>query len=187
MRLVGRGRTAARIDHPMTSPEFRLRPETPADDDAIEALAAAAFGPGRFVRAAYRLREGAPHERGLSFVCDIDGELIGSVRLTNIRIGDRPALLLGPLVVVPAWKDKGCGRALLRLAVDSAAKAGHALIILVGDLPYYAPFGFRKVEPEGAIKMPSPVDPDRLLVAELVAGAAAGLSGKARAAASPQR
>jgi predicted N-acetyltransferase YhbS len=163
----------------MTSSDFHLRPETPADDLAVEALAAAAFGPGRFARAAYRLRGDAPHERDLSFAAEIGGELIGSVRLTRIRIGDRPALLLGPLVVVPPWKDRGCGRALLRLAVETAAEAGHELIILVGDLPYYAPVGFRRVEPAGAVIMPAPVNPARLLVAELVAGAADGLSGRA--------
>ena len=164
---------------PMTDSDYHLRPETPADDPAVEALAAAAFGPGRFARAAYRLRGDTPHERELSFAAEIGGELIGSVRLTRIRIGDRPALLLGPLVVVPPWKDKGCGKALLRLAVDTAAKAGHELIILVGDLPYYAPAGFKRLEPAGAVIMPAPVDPARLLAAELVPGAADGLSGKA--------
>jgi len=165
----------------MSTEPYSFRLETPNDAPAIENLAEISFGPGRFTRAAYRLRMGVRHEARLSFVGEAGGELIGSVRLTRILIGDRPALLLGPLVVAPAWKDKGCGRGLMRLAVDSAREQGHRLIVLVGDLAYYAPFGFRRVEPPGAVTLPAPVDPARLLVAELEAGAAAGLAGAARA------
>jgi predicted N-acetyltransferase YhbS len=161
-----------------TPHSFRL--ERPEDAAAVEDLAAKAFGPGRLARAAYRLREQAPHLAGLSFVAEHEGVLIGSVRLTPIAVGDRAALLLGPLVVDAAWTGKGCGRGLVKLAVGAAREGGHRLIVLVGDLPYYGPLGFRRVEPAGAVTLPGPVDPARLLVAELQAGAAAGLSGIAR-------
>ena len=170
----------------MSTEPYSFRPETPEDAPAIEHLAQLSFGPGRFARAAYRLREGVPHEAGLSFVGEAAGELVGSVRQTRILINDRPALLLGPLAVAPAWKDKGCGRGLMQRAVAAAQGEGHRLIILVGDLAYYAPFGFRRIEPAGAVTMPAPVDPDRLLVAELVAGAAHGLSGRAVVDAPPR-
>jgi predicted N-acetyltransferase YhbS len=164
----------------MNIASFSFRPERADDSAAIEDLAARAFGPGRFARAAYRLRERAPHVAGLSFVAEHEGELAGSVRLTPITVGDRAALLLGPLVVHPDWKGKGCGRGLVKLAVGAARDAGHGLVILVGDLPYYGPLGFRRVEPVGAVTLPGPVDPARLLVAELRDGAAAGLAGAAR-------
>ncbi len=166
-----------------SKPPFVIRPEAPDDNPAIEILNDVAFGPGRFARAAYRLREGVPHEAPLSFVGDVDGRVIGSVRLTRTLIGDRPALLLGPLAVEPAWKDKGCGKALVRTAVAAARLQGHRLILLVGDEPYYGPLGFRRVEPRGAVVMPGPVDPERVLVAELVPGAAEGLAGLAGRAA----
>lgn len=165
----------------MTTLPSSVRPEAPDDDPAIERLSETAFGPGRFARAAYRLREERPHEPALSFVAEVDGHMIGSVRLTKIAIGARPALLLGPLVVDPAWKDRGFGKLLVRTAVAAAREAGHRLVILVGDEPYYGPLGFRRVAPPGAVRLPGPVDPARLLVAELEPGAADGLSGEARA------
>lgn len=157
------------------------RPELPSDDAAIEALHRAAFGPGAYARAAFRVREQAPHDRALSFLTERSGELIGSVRLTPIAVGDSGArgLLLGPLVVGPAHKGQGFGKALMRLAVEEARKAGCPFIILVGDLPYYWPFGFRPL-PQGKVEMPGPVDPDRFLVAELKPGAAEDLSGMVR-------
>ena len=85
-------------------------------------------------------------------------------------------LLLGPLVVEPAYKGQGHGKALMRLAVEEARKAGWPFVILVGDQPYYWPFGFRPLPP-GKVQMPGPVDPARLLVAELQPGAAEGLQG----------
>lgn len=165
----------------MSDLAFSLRPECPDDLAAIDALHAEAFGPGRFARTAFRLREGVPHDPYLSFSALIDGTLVGSVWLTPIKIGTTGALLLGPLTVSPAVKHKGIGRALMKRAMEEATAAGHALVLLVGDEPYYGPFGF-KVVPPGSIAMPGPVDPRRLLIAELVPGAAAGAVGPARKA-----
>ncbi|MCW5697618.1 MAG: N-acetyltransferase [Bauldia sp.] len=155
---------------------YAVRPEQPADTPAIDALNDRVFGPGRHVRAAYRLREGVPHDPALSLVATAHGAIVGSVRLTPIAIGGRPALLLGPLCVEPAWQNRGCGKALVRGSVEAARAAGHALVLLVGDEPYYGPLGFRRIPP-GKVTMPGPVDPLRLLIAELRQGAAEGLAG----------
>jgi predicted N-acetyltransferase YhbS len=53
--------------------------------------------------------------------------------------------------------------------------------VLVGDEPYYAKAGFKRI-PKGLATMPGPVDPARLLVAELVDGAFAGVAGAIRPA-----
>jgi predicted N-acetyltransferase YhbS len=140
-------------------------------------LQQAAFGPGAYARAAFRVREQAPHDLSLSFVTETDGVLIASVRMTPIRIGEARGLLLGPLVVEPARKGQGYGKALMRHAMDEARRAGCPFVVLVGDQPYYAPFGFRAAPPS-RISMPGPVDPARLLVAELKSGAADGLAGR---------
>ena len=117
------------------------RLERPSDDlPAIEALQHAAFGPGAYARAAVRVREQAPHDPKLSFMTELDGEPIGSVRMTPIRVGDADGaegLLLGPLVVEPAFKGKGHGKALMRLVMEEARKSGWRFVILVGDQPYY--------------------------------------------------
>jgi len=143
-----------------------IRLETAADDAAIEALQAEAFGPGRFARTAFRIREGVPHAPDLSLV-GLHGERIaGSVRLTPIMIGETPSMLLGPLTVDPEFKNRGLGKALLRAVLDAAAKAGETSVLLVGDEPYYGPFGFKRV-PFGSLLLPGPVDQARVLIASL--------------------
>lgn len=158
---------------------FTYVQETPQHDAAIEDMNAEAFGPGRFARAAYRIREGGPHERALSFVALAGGAVIASVRMTRVRIGAADALLLGPLAVTPAWKNQGIGRHILKMSVEAARAQGHALVVLVGDEPYYGPLGFKRV-PERQMSFPAPVDQKRILANELVEGALATAAGDVR-------
>ena len=153
--------------------------ETALHDAAIEEINAEAFGPGRFARAAYRIREGGPHERDLSFVALADGAVIASVRMTRVRIGAAVALLLGPLAVTPAWKNQGIGRHILRMSVEDARAKGHALVVLVGDEPYYGPLGFKRV-PEKQMSFPAPVDQKRILANELAEGSLSEAIGEVR-------
>lgn len=162
----------------MNSHPFAYRREMPADEAHIVALHDTVFGPGAYARAAYRLREGVPHDPTLSFVAMVRHRLVASVRLTPIAIGARPALLLGPLAVDPEFKGRGAGKALVRMAVAAARDAGHSVVMLVGDEPYYGPLGFTRLAPY-AITLPGPVDPARVLVAGLADGALDGLSGAA--------
>lgn len=151
-------------------------PEEPAHDPEIELINEEAFGPGRFARAAYKIREGGPHDRTLSFVALSHGAVVASVRLTPIAAGAGRGLLLGPLAVRPAYKNLGIGKKLVRIAVEAAEKAGSGVVILVGDAPYYGPLGFLPVPP-GQLTMPRPVDPARLLAHEAKAGALAAMQG----------
>src|ERR1700756_5618240 len=163
----------------MSDLSLTIRPETPDDAEAIERLVERTFGPGRYAKTAYRLREGGPHALALSFAARIGSMLVGSVRLTPIRIGDTPALLLGPLTVEPPFRKRGVGRALLDRALEEARARGHHLVLLIGDEAYYGRVGF-KVVPKGRAVMPGPVDYNRLLVAELIDGAFDGVSGAIR-------
>ena len=164
---------------PMNDLSLTILPETPQDEPAIERLHERTFGPGRYARTAFRIREGADHLMELSFTARIGTLLVGSVRLTPIRIGETPALLLGPLTVEPPFRQRGIGLALMQRALDEARARGHRLVVLVGDEPYYAKAGFKRV-PKGQVRMPGPVDPARLLVAELVEGAFTGVAGQIR-------
>ena len=65
---------------------------------------------------------------------------------------------------------------LLERALKDAKAHGHALVLLVGDEPYYSRVGFKQV-PKGRVTMPGPVDASRILVFELVDGAFEGVSG----------
>ncbi len=153
--------------------------ETEADAEPIERLHERTFGPGRYARTAYRIREGVAHDLALSFTARIGTLLVGSVRLSRIMIGDAKALLLGPLTVEPPFQGRGIAKGLIARSLEEAKAKGHCLVLLVGDEPYYGPLGF-KVVPKGRVKMPGPVDPARLLVAELAPGAMDGISGAVR-------
>lgn len=142
--------------------------EDASHDAVIEEINEEAFGPGRFVRAAARIREQGPHDRGLSFVCTDHGEVIGSVRMTPVLAGSVKGHLLGPLAVRPSHKNMGIGRELVRIALEAARKQGSQAVILIGDPPYYMPLGFEKVA-YNALAFPGPVDPARVLVAPLSA------------------
>ncbi len=157
--------------------DLTILPEVAEDAEAIDRLHERTFGPGRFAKTAYRIRENIAHSRDLSFTARIGTLLVGSVWLSPVRIGEASALLLGPLTVEPPFRERGIGRALMERALAEARDRGHRLVILVGDEPYYGKAGFRRV-PKGQIVMPGPVDPARLLVAELVPGAADGVKGE---------
>jgi predicted N-acetyltransferase YhbS len=160
----------------VTELSLLIRPEAAADADAIERLHERAFGPGRFARTAFRIREGAAPLRDLSFTALVGTLLVGSVRLTPVQAGPQPGLMLGPLTVDPAFESRGIGGALIARSLEAARERGHELVFLVGDEPYYGRFGFTRV-PRGQLAMPGPVDPERLLAAELVAGSLAKAHG----------
>jgi len=163
----------------MSDPSLTILPETAEDAVAIERLHERTFGPGRYARTAYRIREGIAHRPELSFTARIGTLLVGSARLSPIRIGETPALLLGPLTVEPPFRGHGIGKALVERALEAAKISGYRLVVLVGDVPYYGRFGFKPI-PKRQATMPGPVDPARLLVAELAEGAFDGVSGPIR-------
>jgi predicted N-acetyltransferase YhbS len=126
------------------APHVFVTGESPADFEAREDLLDAAFGAARFDKTVERLREGRLPAPGLAFVAKDAGELVGTLRLWQIRAGDVPALLLGPLAVAKPYRSRGLGRRLMAEALFRAMGAGHGAILLVGDAPYYEPFGFAR-------------------------------------------
>jgi predicted N-acetyltransferase YhbS len=165
----------------MSDLPFFLEAETPEDAEAIERLNERVFGPGRFARTAYRIRETTPPNLSLSFVARVGTLIVGANRMTPIMIGKTGALLLGPLIVEPVFRSQGIGEALVARSIESARGAGAKLCILVGDEPYYGRMGFKQTPP-GRLQMPGPVDPARLLYCEISAGAFDGVQGAVRGA-----
>jgi predicted N-acetyltransferase YhbS len=163
----------------MSDLSLTVLPETEADALPIERLHERTFGPGRFARTSYRIRERVPHRLDLSFTARIGTLLVGSVRQTPVCIGEAPALLLGPVTIEPPFRGRGIGRALTVRALEAARSKGHRLVVLVGDEPYYGRLGFKPI-PKGRATMPGPVDPARLLVCELADGAFEGVAGPIR-------
>lgn len=148
--------------------------ETPADHAEVDALIAAAFGPGRFVKTADRLRETSAPALALSAVARSEGRVIGCSRLWPIHIGGRPALLLGPFAVDSSRRSAGLGAALIEWCCAQALAAGHDLVLLVGDAPYFDRLDFK---PAPDCRLPGPVDQRRVLIRALKPGAADGLAG----------
>jgi predicted N-acetyltransferase YhbS len=162
------------------TPAVTIRPQTAEDLTTLSALHEEAFGPGRFARTAYRVREGTRTEPRLNLCALEEGKLIGAIQFTPITIGGREgALLLGPLVIADSHKNLGWGLKLMLEGLARARALGYRVVILVGDLPYYARAGFVRV-PFGRVQMPGPVNDARLLYAELEQGAFADYTGEVR-------
>lgn len=153
----------------MKKHDFAYLSEDASHDAIIDLINEEAFGPGRFTRAAARIREQGPHDRALSFVCTDKGEVIGSVRMTPVLAGQVKGHLLGPLAVRPSHKNLGIGQKLCRIAIDAARAAASEGVVLVGDPPYYQKIGFERVALR-ALDFPGPVDPHRVLVVPLAEG-----------------
>lgn len=137
---------------------FAVAPERREDQQAVDAIVMAAFGPGRFSKTAERLREGSVHAAG--FVGHEGGRIIGSVRLWPISIGQTGALFLGPIAVDAARRSAGLGAELVEACKDYAQMSGTGGVLLVGDRAYFERFGFR---PAPDLVLPGPVDRRRIL------------------------
>jgi predicted N-acetyltransferase YhbS len=164
-----------------SEPAWTIRSERPEDAPLVDALNQSAFGPGRFAKSAYRLREGVSQVGELSYVAVEDGKLRGSVRFWPVMIGARRVLMLGPLAVESDQRGRGIGVALMERGVVEARAKGYEAVILIGDEPYYARVGFAKV-PHGRIRFPGPVDPLRILALALKPGTIFDFSGDVRRA-----
>ncbi len=168
------------------APTWQIRLEASEDAERVEALNAESFGPGRFAKSAFRLREGVDPVASLSFVAVETAEnnkevLRGSVRFWPIRVGGHEELLLGPLAVQSDQRGRGIGIALMQAGIAAARKGPWRGILLVGDEPYYTKAGFSRLPP-GRVKFPGPVDQNRILGLSLKAGELLTLSGEVRRA-----
>jgi predicted N-acetyltransferase YhbS len=145
--------------------------EQPGDAARREALLDAAFGrKERFAKTCQRLRDGRLPTHGLSLAARKNGEYVGTLRMWHVDAGGVPALLLGPLAVARTQRAQGIGGLLMNEALARAAEFGHRAVILVGDAPYYAPFGFTRAHTR-TLAMPGPIDEARFLGLELQEGA----------------
>lgn len=172
----------AELNINLVGPVVAIYAETASDAVVREAILDRAIGPGRKRKSSEKLRRGRKPSEGLAFSAkDAHGRLVGTVRLWDVAFaGEGRALLLGPLAVDPALKSGGIGSALMRHAIDEARRLGHKAILLVGDAPYYARFGF-SAEKTANLAMPGPYERHRFLALELVEGVLDGACGTLRA------
>jgi predicted N-acetyltransferase YhbS len=155
---------------------FAIRAERASDVAAREALLDACFGASRHTRTCQRLRDGRAPAQGLALSAVRQGRLVGTVRLWHVSAGGIPALMLGPLAVEDSSRKLGVGAALMDHVLAAAKARGHRAVILLGDAPYYARFGFSAAR-TGELSLPGPFELDRLLGLELREGALDGAWG----------
>jgi predicted N-acetyltransferase YhbS len=155
---------------------FAIRAERASDVVAREALLDACFGENRHMRTCQRLRDGRAPAEGLALSVVRQGRLVGTVRLWHVSAGGRSALMLGPLAVDETCRGLGVGAALMDHALQLAKARGHGAVILLGDAPYYARFGF-SADKTGELALSGPFERDRLLGLELSEGALDGIRG----------
>ena len=165
---------------PNTAP-FAIRAERSSDVVAREALLDACFGANRLNRTCQRLRDGRAPAEGLALSAVARGKLVGTVRLWHVSAGGVRALVLGPLAVDPSCRELGVGAALMNHALAAAKARGHGAVVLLGDAPYYARFGFSAAK-TGELSLPGAFERDRLLGLELREGALDGAWGMIAAA-----
>lgn len=164
------------IDPTSDAAPFAIRDERASDVAARETLLDACFGAGRHMRTCQRLRDDRAPAEGLALSAVRGGTLVGTLRLWHVSAGGVAALVLGPLAVDPDCRDLGIGGALVSRALTLAQARGHGAVILLGDAPYYARFGF-SADKTGELSLPGPFERDRLLGLELREGALDGASG----------
>ena len=155
---------------------FAIRAERASDVAAREALLDASFGTSRHARTCQRLRDGRAPAEGLAFSAFHQGRLVGTVRLWHVSAGGVPALVLGPLAVDQSCRKFGVGAALMNHALAAAKARGHGAIVLLGDAPYYARFGFSALK-TSELSVQGPFERDRLLSLELREGVLDGAWG----------
>ncbi|KZD25088.1 GNAT family N-acetyltransferase [Tardiphaga robiniae] len=154
----------------IAAPSYEIRAERGSDVAARESLLDVCFGASRHARTCQRLRDGRLPAEGLAFSAVVQGRLVGTIRLWHVDAGGRAALMLGPLAVDPGARDLGLGAALMNHAIAEASARGHGAIVLLGDAPYYARFGFT-ADRMATLALPGPFERDRLLGLELKPGA----------------
>ena len=140
---------------------YKLSQEGAEDKAEVEALFDTCFAPGREALSSYRLREGISPVHDLCRVARDELDILaGAVRFWPVNVGKAEVLFLGPIAVHPTRQGEGLGSILIEDGLQRAQNAGWKRVLLVGDAPYYARFGFKVLSD---VLMPPPTNPARVL------------------------
>ncbi len=140
-----------------------IRPETPADHEAVARLLTDAFGGPAEARLVDLLRATDDYVPDLTLVADIDGEVVGHIAFSRVKVGEETALALAPMAVAPAHQRSGVGTALAQAALERAADRAEAAVIVLGHPEYYPRFGFVPAADYGVLA-PWDVPPEAWMV-----------------------
>jgi putative acetyltransferase len=134
---------------------FEVRPEQPADHEAVRRVIMAAFGmddPDHGSDVA-QIWESLGHHRRVGLVAEERGVVVGHVGLSQGWVDARRDLVevwvLSPLSVVPGRQREGFGTALAAAAVETADGSGTPALFLEGSPSYYGARGFERADRHG--------------------------------------
>jgi len=155
---------------PMTAATSTLIPLEAVEPAMIEQVLDRAFGPDRFSRTAYKVREGTDWLPALSFAAlDDDGLLVGTIQTWPVALTDaggrrHPMLMVGPVAVVPERQGEGFGQTLMLTMLGALDERAPLPQVLIGDPEYYARFFGFEAAHTGGWRLPGPWEAHRLLV-----------------------
>ncbi|OGO50839.1 MAG: hypothetical protein A2148_03835 [Chloroflexi bacterium RBG_16_68_14] len=139
-----------------------VRPEIPADYEAVAQVVEAAFGRPNEAQLVELIRTSDNYVPELALVAEEDGRVVGHAMFSYVTLRgaeERRVLCLAPVAVAPERQRSGVGSALVRHGIRLAEGRGEPLIIVEGHPGYYPRFGFERARSHG-IEPPSPDIPD---------------------------
>lgn len=128
----------------MSPPMPIIRPERPADAEAISALLEACFDGPLEARLVENLR--AHRNLSVSLVAECDGRIVGHVAFSPVRAGSEIGTGLAPLAVATDHRRLGLGARLVREGLDAARNRQERYAVVLGNPAYYGRFGFIPAE-----------------------------------------
>ena len=137
------------------------------DNDKIIKLLHKSFGPGRFARSVYRLREKNDRDTEFSYIYELNNQILSSISYYKTFLNnDIKGLLLGPLAVDPEHRGKGYGVELVKYTIALIKKTmAYDFILVIGDYHYYEKFGFKKIN--NTFSFYGPVNSEKVLILHL--------------------
>ena len=137
------------------------------DNDKIIKLLYKSFGPGRFARSVYRLREKNDRDTEFSYIYELNNQILSSISYYKTFLNnDINGLLLGPLAVDPENRGKGYGVELVKYTIALIKKTmAYDFILVIGDYHYYEKFGFKKIN--NTFSFYGPVNSEKVLILPL--------------------
>jgi len=137
------------------------------DNDKIIKLLFKSFGPGRFARSVYRLREKNDRDTEFSYIYELNNQILSSISYYKTFLNnDINGLLLGPLAVDPEHRGKGYGVELVKYTIALIKKTTtYDFILVIGDYHYYEKFGFKKIN--NTFSFYGPVNSEKVLILHL--------------------
>uniref|UniRef100_A0A7R9VLL4 N-acetyltransferase domain-containing protein n=1 Tax=Pseudictyota dubia TaxID=2749911 RepID=A0A7R9VLL4_9STRA len=131
---------------------IKIRRETSDDYRKVEEVARDAFWnlycPGCNEHVIiHKLRKSTDFIRDLTFVIEVDGEIVGSIFYSTSKVigkdgTEYPTITFGPVCIHPRLHRKGLGRKLITYSIEEAKKKGHKAILIQGYPYHYEPYGF---------------------------------------------